>query len=60
MPRAVVVRAFGAEDVMVVEEVPPPPTPQPNTVVVRIACAGINPVDTYIRAGTYAAKPALP
>ena len=29
-------------------------------VVVRVKAAGVNPVDTYIRAGTYAKKPALP
>jgi len=29
-------------------------------VLVKIAAAGVNPVDTYIRSGTYARKPALP
>ena len=29
-------------------------------VLVRVKVAGINPVDTYIRAGAYARKPALP
>jgi NADPH2:quinone reductase len=29
-------------------------------VVVRIQAAGVNPVETYIRAGAYARKPALP
>ena len=28
--------------------------------LVKIAAAGVNPVDTYIRSGTYARKPALP
>src|SRR5204863_35288 len=28
--------------------------------VVRVRAAGVNPVDTYIRSGTYAIKPALP
>ena len=27
---------------------------------IEIKCSGVNPVDTYIRAGTYAAKPDLP
>ena len=26
----------------------------------RVKAAGVNPVETYIRAGTYARKPALP
>ena len=29
-------------------------------VLVKIAAAGVNPVDTYIRSGTYARKPTLP
>ena len=29
-------------------------------VLVKIGAAGVNPVDTYIRSGTYARKPALP
>ena len=29
-------------------------------VVVKVKAAGVNPVDTYIRAGTYARKPELP
>ena len=29
-------------------------------VLIRVKVAGINPVDTYIRAGQYARKPTLP
>ena len=29
-------------------------------VLVKIKATGVNPVDTYIRSGTYARKPALP
>ncbi len=38
------------------------PTPKvgPGQAVVRIHAAGVNPFDTYMRAGTYAIKPQLP
>src|SRR5690349_8546532 len=57
--RAVLVRQFGGPDVMRVEEVPAP-APGAGQVLVRIRAAGINPVDTYLRSGTYAFKPPLP
>jgi NADPH2:quinone reductase len=57
--RSVVVREFGAPDVMRVETVPDP-EPSPTQVLVRVRSVGVNPVDTYIRSGVYAAKPALP
>ena len=56
--RAIVVREFGNPDVMRVEDVTL--TPSPSQVLVRIRAAGVNPVDTYIRSGTYAIKPPLP
>ena len=57
--KAILVREFGLPDVMKVEEVPAP-APGPGQVLVRVKAAGVNPVDTYIRAGTYARKPSLP
>ena len=57
--RAIVVREFGKPDVMKLENVPTP-TPGPSQVLVRIRAVGVNPVETYIRAGTYARKPNLP
>ena len=44
---------------MRVEELPDP-RPGAMQVVVNVKAAGVNPVDTYIRAGTYAKKPELP
>jgi NADPH2:quinone reductase len=59
--RAIIVREFGGPEVLRLEEVPgPDPKPGPSDVLVRIRAAGVNPVDTYIRSGTYARKPALP
>jgi NADPH:quinone reductase len=56
---AVVVREFGAPSVLVVEDVPDP-SAGPGEVLVRIGAAGVNPVDTYLRSGTYTRRPALP
>lgn len=57
--RSVIVREFGAPDVMKVEEVPTP-EPDQGQIVVAIKAAGVNPVDVYIRSGQYAKKPDLP
>jgi NADPH2:quinone reductase len=57
--RAIVVRAFGGPEVMKVEEVPPP-SAGPGQILIRVRAIGVNPVDTYIRSGTYARKPDLP
>ncbi|HEV8130554.1 MAG TPA: NADPH:quinone reductase [Acidobacteriota bacterium] len=57
--KAIRVHAFGAPEVMRLEEVPDLKA-GPEQVLVRIRAAGVNPVETYIRTGTYARKPALP
>jgi NADPH2:quinone reductase len=57
--RAILVRDFGGPDVMRLENVPTP-KPGPSDVLVRVRAAGVNPVDTYIRAGTYPRKPTPP
>ncbi len=57
--RAIRVTAFGGPEVLTLTEVPDP-QPGPGQVRVRLHAAGVNPVETYIRAGTYANKPALP
>lgn len=57
--RAIRVREFGGPEVMRLEDVADL-KPGHGEVVVRVHAIGVNPVDTYIRAGTYAAKPSLP
>lgn len=57
--KAICVQQFGAPEVMQLEEVPDP-IPAANEVLVKIQAAGVNPVDTYIRAGDYYRLPPLP
>ena len=57
--KAIRVREFGAPEVMHVEDVTDV-QPGAGQVVVRVKAAGVNPVDAYIRTGTYARTPALP
>src|SRR5215831_2311532 len=57
--RAIVVREFGGPEVLRLDQVPDP-SPGADEVLVRVRAAGVNPVDVYIRSGTYARKPPLP
>jgi NADPH2:quinone reductase len=57
--RAIHVTEFGGPEVLRVAEVPDP-IADVGQVVVRVHAAGVNPVDAYIRTGTYARRPPLP
>ncbi|MDE3181735.1 MAG: NADPH:quinone reductase [Acidobacteriota bacterium] len=57
--KAIKVAQFGGPEVLKLEEVPDL-QPAADEVVVQIKAAGVNPVDAYIRSGTYAVKPSLP
>ncbi|QSO48849.1 NADPH:quinone reductase [Alicyclobacillus mengziensis] len=58
--RAIRMSTFGEADVLQFVDLPVP-EPGPNEVRVRLHAAGVNPAETYIRAGTYAFfKPDLP
>lgn len=54
--KAIRVHGFGGPEVMRLEDVPDL-TPGPGQVVVEVKAAGVNPVDTYIRAGAYGTVP---
>ena len=57
--KAIVVREFGAPELMKLENLPDP-TPGKGQVLVRVKAIGVNPVEVYIRSGAYARKPPLP
>lgn len=57
--KAIRVEQFGEPEVMKLVEMPVP-SPGAGEVLVRVHAVGVNPVETYIRAGTYARKPELP
>ena len=57
--KAIRVNQFGGPEVLKLEEVSAP-TVGANQVLVRVHAVGVNPVETYIRAGTYPTVPSLP
>ena len=55
--KAIRVHEFGGPEVLKLEEVATP-KPSAGELLVRIHGAGVNPYDTYTRAGAYARWPA--
>jgi NADPH2:quinone reductase len=53
--KAIRVHTFGDPGVLKLEETPDP-EPGPGQVLVRVKAVGVNPVETYIRAGKYGSK----
>ncbi|XP_056328855.1 quinone oxidoreductase [Danio aesculapii] len=58
--RAVRVSEFGGSSVLKLFSDLPVPSPGQKQVLIRVHACGVNPVETYIRSGTYARKPSLP
>jgi len=57
--KAIRVHEFGGPEVLKLEQVADL-HPGPGQVVVRVHAAGVNPVESYVRTGTYPMKPPLP
>jgi NADPH2:quinone reductase len=57
--KAIRVHQFGGPEQLKLEEVPDL-QPRPGQVLVKVKAVGVNPFDTYMRAGGYAIKPQLP
>lgn len=54
--KAIRVHQFGGPEVLRLEEIPTP-VPGPKQVLLEAKAIGVNPVDTYIRAGLYGDRP---
>jgi NADPH2:quinone reductase len=57
--KAILVRRFGGPEVLTLEEVPEPAAGK-GRLLVAVKAIGVNPVEVYVRAGTYPRKPELP
>lgn len=56
---AIVIHSFGGPEVLTLEELEEL-SPAPDQILVEIRAAGVNPVDTYLRAGTQGYSRSLP
>lgn len=58
--KAVVISSFGGPEVLQVRDVPPPPEPKADEVLVRVKAAALNRADLLQRRGFYPAPPGYP
>lgn len=60
MMKAIRVSQFGGPEVLQLQTDVPIPKPSVGQVLLKVQAAGVNPVETYLRAGAYAKLPSLP
>ncbi|XP_012872429.1 PREDICTED: quinone oxidoreductase isoform X1 [Dipodomys ordii] len=58
--KAIRVHEFGGPEVLKLQSDVVIPVPKDRQVLIKVYACGVNPVETYIRSGTYSRKPALP
>jgi NADPH2:quinone reductase len=57
--KAIRIHKFGGPEVLKLEHLEKKPVPGSNQILVQVKAAGVNPVDTYVRAGGFG-SPSLP
>lgn len=58
--RAIRVFEFGGPEKLILQSDVAVPIPKGHQVLIKVHACGVNPVETYIRSGTYNRKPVLP
>ncbi|KAK6195301.1 hypothetical protein SNE40_000761 [Patella caerulea] len=58
--KGISVKKFGGPEVLTVDNNLPIPSFTDDELLIKVSAAGINPVDTYIRTGTFPDPPSLP
>jgi NADPH:quinone reductase-like Zn-dependent oxidoreductase len=54
--KAICVSEFGGPEVLKLEDVPDPRPPRSGESLISVNAAGVNPYDTYMRAGGYGTR----